>query len=141
MVKDLHVPTRQIFCRKLNTPRLLGGDFRQLAGLVGIPNDEIHLIAKRDNPAEEVMLWWEPKPSATVAQLRDYLTSMQRSDLVEILDSCPSPGKLCFPYIFPKYFYFPFLSYISHCLLLQVHITLSVCNRGVGTGGMGGSGL
>ena len=97
MVKDLHVLTRQKLCHKLNVPRLLGGDFKELARLVGMANDDIHLIVTRNDPAEEVMLWWEPKPSATVAQLRAYLTSMERSDLVDILDTRPSLGKLCFP--------------------------------------------
>ena len=100
MVRDLHRPTRQLLCHKLKVPRLLGGDFKTLAGLVEMPNDEIHYIATRDNPAEEVMSWWSPKPSATIAQLRDYLTRMQLSDLVGILDSSPLPCKLCFPCIY-----------------------------------------
>ena len=102
MVKDLHGPTRQNLCRILNVPRQLGGDFRELAGFVGIPNDEIRFIARRDYPAEKVLSLWESKPSATVAQLRDYLTHMERLDLVEILDSRPSPGKSCSPHMFPK---------------------------------------
>ena len=95
MVRDLHRPTRQRLCHKLKVPRLLGGDFKTLAGLVEMPNDEIHYIATRDNPAEEVMTWWDPKPDATVTQLRQFLTNMERSDLVDILDSRPSPGTSC----------------------------------------------
>ena len=124
LLKDLHVPTRQLLCRKLNAALPLGGDFKELAELVGIPNDEIHFIATRDNPAEEVMSWWSPKPSATIAQLRDYLTRMQLSDLVGILDSSPLPCKLCFPCIY--IYIYPFLSYLSYCSLREVHITLSV---------------
>ena len=112
LVRDLHVPTRQRLCRKLNAPRLLGGDFKELAGLIGIPNDEIHFIVTRNDPAEEVMSWWEPKPSATVTQLQDYLTRMERPDLVEILDSRPSPCKLCFLYV--SQVEIPFLSCINH---------------------------
>ena len=91
-LKDLDLLTRQDICQELNVPRSLGGDYKTLAGLIKMENYMIRIIETKNNPAEEVLHWWETQSSATVPNLRKHFEKMRRDDLVNILDDCSSPG-------------------------------------------------
>ena len=91
---NLDSKTRQKICRKLNVPRLAGGDYKTLGGLIKMPTDEIKLAsaALDQDPAEHVLAWWETNTSeATIPNLRKKLLheDMRRQDVVEILDKRP----------------------------------------------------
>ena len=77
---------RQEICVLLGPKRPLGGDYRTLAGILGMRNSEVKFISERENPAGEVLTWWEPQSSATVQKFREVLVQMKRDDVVEILD-------------------------------------------------------
>ena len=91
-LKDLDLLTRQDICQELNVPRSLGGDYKTLAGLIKMENYMIRIIETKNNPAEEVLHWWETQSSATVPNLRKHFVEMSRDDLADILDGCSSPG-------------------------------------------------
>ena len=51
----------------------------------------VWLLSQKDNPAEEILKWWEPQTSATVNKFREILIRMQRHDVLEILDGDRQP--------------------------------------------------
>lgn len=88
-LNQLDSETRQEICEKLNVPRPLGGDYKTLAGLIRMPNDKIQLAGRKEDPAEQVLAWYETKTSeASISNLRKILLhkKMRREDVVEILD-------------------------------------------------------
>ena len=89
LVKDLDSLTRQQICRELNVPRSLGGDYKTLAASLIMSSTDINLIEKKDNPAEEVLKWWETKGQATVGKLQSLFEEIKRHDLVSILKNRP----------------------------------------------------
>ena len=87
MVRTMAYSVREKICRMLNVRRqLLGGDFKTLAGLVEMSNEDIKLISDKDNPAEEVLSWWETQNSATMEAFQLKLQEMERHDIVEVLE-------------------------------------------------------
>ena len=92
MIKDLPYMKRDKICRMLNVERFLGGDFKTLAGELGMTNQNIKLISERGNPTEEVLTWWETKKCATTHYFRQILQKMGRDDVVEELDRVHQPG-------------------------------------------------
>ena len=86
MVSEIPFTVRQEVCNLLRVERTFGGDFRSLAGDLRMDNSKIQVISKKDNPADEVLTWWEPQRSATVQKFREILVRMKRDDVVEILD-------------------------------------------------------
>ena len=70
MVRDLAYTVRHEICQMLNVIRTLGGDFKTLAGSLGRTTQEIRLISDQNDPADEVLMWWETQNSATVQNLR-----------------------------------------------------------------------
>ena len=84
-LKDLHPSTRQDICLELNVPRCLGGDYKTLAALVNMPNTRIQFLEKKDDPADEVLKWWETDDHATIDELQRLFVEMRRDDLVLIL--------------------------------------------------------
>ena len=87
MVRTMDYSVREKICRMLNVPRqLLGGDFRTLAGLVEMSNEDIKLISDKDNPADEILTWWETQNFATMEAFQLKLQEMERHDIVEVLE-------------------------------------------------------
>ena len=86
MVRTMAYSVREKICRMLNVRRQLGGDFRTLAGLVQMSNEDIKLISDKDNPAEEILSWWETQNSATMDAFQLKLQEMERHDIVEVLE-------------------------------------------------------
>ena len=76
----------------LNVPRSLGGDFKTLAGALGMTTEDIKLISERQNPADEVITWLETRKYATTTYFRQILQKINRDDVVEELDSVHKPG-------------------------------------------------
>ena len=85
----LQAKTRQAICKKLNIRSVIGGDFRILAGELNMPNDDIAIISQKDDAAEQLFRWWEPKREATVGKLQEILRRMERDDILDILSEDP----------------------------------------------------
>ena len=86
MVSEIPYTVREKICGLLRSKKTFGGDFRTLAGNLGMENSKIQVISEKDNPADEVLTWWETQSSATVQKFREVLVRMKRHDVVEILD-------------------------------------------------------
>ena len=93
MVRDLAYTVRHEICQMLNVIRTLGGDFKTLAGSLGMTTQEIRLISDQNDPADEVLMWWETQNSTTVQNLRLQLKDMRRDDVVELLEEDQKLGK------------------------------------------------
>lgn len=92
-INDLPTLTRQKLCRKLDIRSDIGGDFRTLAGCLDMGIDDLDLISQMTNPTHRVLRWWGRNPKHTVAELREILLQMGRSDCVEIIDENPETGR------------------------------------------------
>ena len=86
----LQATTRHAICKKLNIRSAIGGDFKMLGAHLNMPNDDIAIISQKDDPAEEIFKWWEPKREATVGKLQQILRGMGRDDILDILKGDPS---------------------------------------------------
>ena len=85
-INDLTWPVRHKICRKMNIEHDLGGDYRELAGRLGMTNDDIILLSQRKNATESILVWAERKAENTVGKLRKIFLEMKRDDCVEIID-------------------------------------------------------
>ena len=88
-LKELDLSTRQDICLELNVPRCLGGDYKTLAALLNMSSTRIQVLEKKDDPANEVLKWWETVGHATVDELQRLFVKMRRDDLVLILENRP----------------------------------------------------
>ena len=86
MVREIPYLVRQKICKLLNARRTLGNDFRTFACKLGMSNEDIKLISSAKDPAEEVLTWFEKKPTATVQNLLEILKRMKRDDVVDLLE-------------------------------------------------------
>ena len=125
LVKDLDSLTRQQICRELNVPRSLGCDYKTLAALLIMSSTDINLIEKKDNPAEEVLKWWETDDQATVGKLQSLFEEMTRDDLVLILKNRPKGRHLRYinatvwrDTMHQRYVLSSAEKYIHHCAVL-----------------------
>ena len=84
---------RRKICKKLDVKQKLGGDFRTLAAMVGMSNEDIQLTSQSNEPTEDVLNWWGKKKEATVPNLRQILEKMERDDVIQILDDNPTEGR------------------------------------------------
>lgn len=66
--------------------RQLGGDFRDLAGRIGMSTQKIRLISQKENPTEEVITFWETRKEAAVDKLIEIMRLMKREDVVSFLE-------------------------------------------------------
>ena len=85
-MSEISHTVREEICNLLRPKKTLGGDFRTLAGYLGMENSKIQVISERDNPADEVLTWWQTQSLATVQKLRELLVRLKRHDVIEILD-------------------------------------------------------
>ena len=92
-INQIHPLIRGKICKKLDVRHTLGGDFRTLAAMVGMLNEDIELTSQRNEPTEEVLKWWGKKKEATVPKLRQILEEMERDDVIQILDDNPTEGR------------------------------------------------
>lgn len=84
-VSDLPHDVVEDICLSLN-PRLLGKDYRSLAGKMGFTHKQVKNIDCRQNQTEEVLAIWVSGPgSKTVTDLIDLLKSIQRFDVIKLL--------------------------------------------------------
>ena len=72
-------------CKKLNIEST-GRDYRYLAAYFDMSTDDIHQIARKKDPTEEVLQRVGQNPKNTVAILRKTLVKMERDDCVAIID-------------------------------------------------------
>ena len=91
MVSDIPYLVVEKICRLLNVKSAVGSDFRRLAGELGMKTSNVRLLFQKDNPTDEVLIWWEPQISATVSKFREILIRMERHDVLEILDGDKQP--------------------------------------------------
>ena len=70
----------------MNIEHDLGGDYRELAGRLGMTNDDIILLSQRKNATESILVWAERKAENTVGKLRKIFVEMERDDCVGIID-------------------------------------------------------
>lgn len=87
---DVSAKTRFQICTKLNIKIEFGGDFKTLAAELKMSSDAINTISERTNPAEEILKWWEPKKEATVKNLLKILKTIERDDVIDILNDDPN---------------------------------------------------
>ena len=85
----LQARTRHAICKKLNIRRVIGGDFKTLAAMLNMSNDDIAIISQKDDAAEQLFRWWELKREATVGKLQKILRRMRRDDILDILNVDP----------------------------------------------------
>ena len=86
---DVSAKTRIKMCAKLNVKRV-SGDFNTLAAELNMLPDEISTISATANHTEEIFKWWEPKKEATVKNLLKILKTMERYDVIDILNDDPN---------------------------------------------------
>ena len=86
MIYDISYLVVEKICRLLNVKSAIGNDFRRLAGELGMKTSNVRLLFQKDNPTDEVLIWWEPQISATVSKFREILIKMERHDVLEILE-------------------------------------------------------
>ena len=86
-------------CKRLNIEST-GRDYRHLAANFDMSIGDIHLIAQKRDPTEEVLQRVGQNPQNTVATLRETLVKMERDDCVEIIDE-KYKCEVCLVYEFP----------------------------------------
>lgn len=70
---------------RLNVRSALGNDFRKLAELMQYEKNDIERIEECDNPSDTLLQEWGYRNASTVDKLIEFLTTMGRDDVAEIL--------------------------------------------------------
>lgn len=85
MVRGMSYLVRMEICKMLNVRRDFEGDFKTLAGILGMSTRDISLISYERDPANEVITWWETQNSATIEAFEYKLREIGRSDIEEVI--------------------------------------------------------
>ncbi|XP_077981713.1 uncharacterized protein LOC144436734 [Glandiceps talaboti] len=74
-------------CNQLNVNQLLSGDWKDLAGELGLTSEDVQIIDVHRNPCEAVLRHWSKSDQDTVRNLIEILRrpTMSREDLVTML--------------------------------------------------------
>ena len=84
MVRDLPFLICHKVCMLLNNPDL-ENSYKKLAGKMGYEVNAIKTFGLKDNPAEKLLQHWGTTGDSTNGKLIEYLASIQRSDVIDVL--------------------------------------------------------
>ena len=85
-INELNEEKYQKVCKVLNHDMTLK-DWRTLAGRMDYKNDQVKVFAKQNDPVDALLGHWGTEKGNDVAKLIKLLKGMNRSDVVEILES------------------------------------------------------
>ncbi|KAL4226970.1 Myeloid differentiation primary response protein MyD88 [Mactra antiquata] len=81
-------------CCKLAIPNALGNDWKGLAGLMDYSVTSVGILELEKNPANELLKAWERScRDATVDRLIEYLTELDRKDIVDFIQKSLNTSK------------------------------------------------